>query len=483
MAINYQAVFHHIPIPLLVMNENKVVLSVNQTFAKQWGEHEIVGSSWLESKKWNSSELLNYVESFWGKPSSAIPTQGVDVTFASSSRRWHLNFEQWQEDAQTLWLVVFQEKTPTISESRLMSSESMWRELIDASPAFIFLKDLHGRHLQVNKAFCNEMKLSKNEMIGKTNYELQGEEVGKISEDIDRKLIETKEPLEMEWHLERPDGKHSYLAFRFPVLDENGKIVAIGGIISDITARKIVEEDLRAAKTELEYSNTELESFAYSVSHDLRAPLRAIDGYVRILHEEYGDILDSEGQRLLGVVRNNAKHMANLIDDLLMFSRLNRQPMKTEKIDFETMVAQTIHDLKAQNSNRTIVTSMAALPIVYGDHNLFRQAWYNLIENAFKYTTPTAAPTIRISFEKNQENLIFGVHDNGVGFDQKYAHKLFLVFQRLHSSKQFEGTGVGLALVHRIVERHGGRVWAEGATNSGASFYFSLPLSCMDLSL
>jgi light-regulated signal transduction histidine kinase (bacteriophytochrome) len=227
----------------------------------------------------------------------------------------------------------------------------------------------------------------------------------------------------------------------------------------------------------IEQLNHELESFSYSVSHDLRAPLRSIDGYTQILLEDYAHNLDQEGKRVLGVVVNNARRMAKLIDDLLDFSRVGRKEVTKSIVNTDGLVRSVIAEMRAlEKPERNIEFNVSPLDPCNADANLLRQVWANLVSNALKYTRKKDVALIAISCEKTPAEIIYKISDNGTGFDMQYAHKLFGVFQRLHRQQDFEGTGVGLAIVHRIVTRHGGRVWAEGDAGNGSTFYFSLPV-------
>ena len=228
----------------------------------------------------------------------------------------------------------------------------------------------------------------------------------------------------------------------------------------------------------LEAANKELEAFSYSVSHDLRAPLRAVDGYARMLEEDYGDKLDAEGARLLRAVRSNGQRMAQLIDDLLSFSRLGRAAVKTQPIEVNAMVEQVLHDLQPDIEGRRIEFVIGRLGSAEADPALFKQALTNLLTNAIKFTRDADPAVIEVGCEEESSgsgpSAIFFVKDNGAGFDMKYYQKLFGVFQRLHSSAEFPGTGVGLAIVQRVINRHGGRVWAEAKPGQGAAFFFTL---------
>jgi light-regulated signal transduction histidine kinase (bacteriophytochrome) len=227
---------------------------------------------------------------------------------------------------------------------------------------------------------------------------------------------------------------------------------------------------------QLETANKELEAFSYSVSHDLRAPLRGINGFVQILMEDYGPKLDDEAKRICRIIVENSQKMGQLIDDLLAFSRLSRTEMQLSVIDMKTMANSMYYELTDQKSRERINLRIADICASKGDPTLLRQVWTNLLSNAIKYSSKKEKAEIYISCKKEENQCVYSIQDNGVGFDMKYIDKLFGVFQRLHSTKDFEGTGVGLAIVQRIIRRHGGDVRAEGEIDKGAAFYFSLPL-------
>ncbi|MDD4029320.1 MAG: ATP-binding protein [Caldisericia bacterium] len=233
--------------------------------------------------------------------------------------------------------------------------------------------------------------------------------------------------------------------------------------------------ELQDEKRKLELSNKELEAFSYSVSHDLRAPLRHINGYVEMLNEKYNLDLPQQAQHYLSVITNATKQMGILIDELLQFSRMGRQELRKTQIDMNDLVDQVIESAKQNIQPRDIAWTKQKLPRVFGDSTLLKQVWINLLDNAVKYTSKNEKTKIEIGFTENETHFVFFIRDNGVGFDMRYAHKLFGVFQRLHSQAEFEGTGIGLASVQRIIHKHNGQVWAEASPDKGATFFFSIP--------
>jgi signal transduction histidine kinase len=246
----------------------------------------------------------------------------------------------------------------------------------------------------------------------------------------------------------------------------------------DVTQRRRVAAELQSRGELLQAANKELEAFSYSVSHDLRAPLRHIDGYAALLSKAAGEALNDKARRYLQTISDSAKQMGQLIDDLLVFSRMGRQDMLRTTVNLDQLVKTVLHDLRLDLQGRTISWTMHPLPNVLGDPAMLRQVFVNLISNAIKFTAtrPEAKIEIGVVTGKSGEAEVF-VRDNGVGFDMQYVNKLFGVFQRLHRNDEFEGTGIGLANVRRIIHRHGGQTWAKGAPDQGATFYFSLPLA------
>ena len=244
---------------------------------------------------------------------------------------------------------------------------------------------------------------------------------------------------------------------------------------AEIAQRKRSEQRIERYAEQLEASNKELEAFSYSVSHDLRAPLRAIQGFSNILVEEHQDKLDEEGKRLLGVITGNTQQMGRLIDDLLGYSRLGRQELKLADVNMEELASAVIKEQEYASPGRSMEFKVDSLPPARCDRQMIQRVLANLLSNAVKFTRYEETALIEVGFSIEECETVYYVKDNGVGFDMRYENKLFSFFQRLHSEGEFEGTGVGLASVKRIVEKHGGRVWGEGEVGNGATFYFSVP--------
>lgn len=270
-----------------------------------------------------------------------------------------------------------------------------------------------------------------------------------------------------------------------PIKDPEGRIVGASKVVRDITERKRaeakimdlnlrLEERVQERTAQLEAANHELEAFSYSVSHDLRAPLRAVDGFSQAVLEDYGEKVPDEGRRYLQIIRDGAQRMGTLIDDLLAFSRLSRAPVEKRQVNMARLVSDALDEIGLGRDDPKVRVSVGPMPEALGDPALLKQVWVNLISNAVKYSRKREQQVIEIGSQTLEGRNVFLVKDNGSGFDMRYANKLFGVFQRLHRTEEFEGAGVGLAIVQRIIHRHGGEVWADAAVDRGATFYFTL---------
>lgn len=375
------------------------------------------------------------------------------------------------------------------AERALRESEHRNRTLINASSSIVWTADRDLAFSDAQGAW--------QAYTGQSDEDCAGTGWRRVFHEEDRSALtatlkaakSSAAPFESElrlWHA--PSAGYRFVAVRAaPVLDARGAILEWIGTVTDIDDRRNaeaeimrlnadLEERVSRRTAELESTNRELESFSYSVSHDLRAPLRAIDGYSRMVEEDYGDRLDDDGKRMLAVVRDEAVRMGRLIDDLLSFSKMSRQAMESvQNVDMTGLAKEVAQSLMREQDAERVRFDIWPLPSVAGDVSLLRQVWTNLLSNALKYSGTKPKSEILVTGELLNGNALFRVQDNGVGFDMKYAAKLFGVFQRLHKAEDFEGTGVGLAIVHRVVTRHGGNVRADSTLGEGATFHFTLP--------
>lgn len=348
--------------------------------------------------------------------------------------------------------------------------EEKFRRLLEAAPDAIIITDSEGKVVMVNEQTENLFGYNRADLINNQVEMLVPEaERGKHEKhrgEYKRHPRVRAMGAGIELFAVKKDGTHFPVEISLsPLHTSEGMLVSAA--IRDITDRKKAEESIREL-------NRELESFTYSVSHDLRAPLRIMDGYAEILISDYARALDDEGNRFLQAIKNNARRMGQLIDDLLGFSRIGRKELLLQLTDMNRLAGLVLEEQQTLLKSRAKV-KLTNLEPVYCDGSLMRQVWINLISNAIKYSSKVEQPVIEISSEKDGSEIIYSIKDNGAGFDMQYAGKLFGVFQRLHKLSEFEGTGIGLALVNRILKKHRGRIWAKAEPGEGACFFFSLP--------
>lgn len=484
----FNKAFDSSPFPMSISSPTRGYIEVNEAFLHLLGyaRTELIGKHDLEIGIWVNPEeqqkairilmqtgWLRDFEFKFQKKSGAIGTGLTSATLV-------------QINEETCILAsIFDLTQRKADEEALRTSEEKFQKAFLSSPVPMMINSPARGILNVNQAFEDLTGYQRKEILGKHAVEV-GLWVDARQRQTSIDLVKQYGTLQdYEFLFRKKDGtiRVGSLAVDLIEIDQEKCYLAS---FQDITARKEIEDTLRNMNAELEArvekrtaqleaTNRELESFSYSISHDLRAPLRAIHGFSRLLLEEYGKYLPPEAQRLQNLVQENALRMSRLIDDLLAFSRLGRSPIQMRPQPLEPLVTEVWQDLAHERGERQIEFVLHPLPSAMADRALLRQVFVNLLGNAIKFTRPRLNAHIEVGYQSIENENAYFVQDNGAGFDMQYADKLFGVFQRLHHENEFEGTGVGLAIVQRIIHRHGGKIWAYAQPNQGATFYFTLP--------
>jgi PAS domain S-box-containing protein len=397
----------------------------------------------------------------------------ADGTQAVVASRWSLRRDEQQRPQAILEL-----NNDITERKRIETDVRQQASLLNLTHDSIFVRDMENIITYWNRGAEEFYGWTAAEVVGKvTTHQLLQTVFPAPFDEIHAKLLRTGR-----WEGElvhiKADGTQAIVASRWSLRrDEQQRPLAILELNNDITELKREQASLdKQRAAELEAANKELESFAYSVSHDLRAPLRHMVGYAELLQRQASSLLDEKSQRFIRTILDSAKRMGNLIDDLLAFSRIGRAEARKTAVDLGPIVAEVVAEIGQYTKDRDIAWKIGALPVCYGDRSMLRLVIVNLVSNAVKFTRMRRPAEIEIAcVDRNKKEVEVFVKDNGAGFDMQYADKLFGVFQRLHLPEQFEGTGIGLATVQRIIHRHGGKVRGEGAVDRGATFYFSLP--------
>ncbi|MDD2218676.1 MAG: ATP-binding protein [Desulfoplanes sp.] len=517
----FRKLLEGIPLPMCHSNQEGVITFLNERFIRMFGysRKDIPTLTAWRQKAYPDLEYREWVVKKWESAVSRAAQTGTDiqpevyhVTCKDGTIRELIISGTMINDSP---LAIFVDVTDRIrAKKRLLRSQ----ELLNQTGKMAKIGGWELDLLTLGSYFTDEMYVIYELPVGRElNFE-NGLKVypPEVVLAFKKALVETTEkniPFDLETPLITTKGNTKWVRVQWRTEHIKGKAVRLVGTLQDITERKQAEEkvlqllaeatesrrtllsvleDQRrtenkihklnaeleqrviARTAELETANKELEAFSYSVSHDLRAPLRAVDGYTRMLTEDYGTILDDEGLRICSVISKGARDMGQLIDDLLSFSRFGRAAIVPAVIDMKSMARAIFFEQTTPEERNRVKFILQPLPEIAGDPSLMRQVWVNLLSNAHKFSLKKEHALIEVSAVQQDDEIIYCVRDNGAGFDMRYANKLFGIFQRLHSTKEFAGTGVGLAIVQRIISRHGGRVWAEAEVDKGASFYFAL---------
>jgi PAS domain S-box-containing protein len=497
----WEATVDSMPQLISLVDKQGNILRSNRTIEK-WNLGKIVnikGKSIHELLHPRCSDQACYFKTFWQQAWEKLKN-GQSAEYEADDRtieRYLLvqvqpilpeMYRKGEETDSYAVVVVYDITDRKKAEEEIKQSLSLLKATIESTADGIIVVDREGKIVSYNQRFKQMWRIPESIIATKNDNKALEFVLNQLKEpDIFlSKVRELYSQPESESYdvLEFKDGRSFE---RYSIPQKIGDNV-VGRVWSyrNITDRKLAEEEIRKLNEELEQrvrertakleaANRELESFSYSVSHDLRAPLRAITGFSSMLLEDYAEKLDGEGKRLLNIVKDNTLKMGALIDDLLTLSRIGRKDIEFTNIDMNKLAAEVYDEIRTTMPERDIQFSIDLLPSAYVDPLMIHQVFFNLLSNAIKFTAPRDTAIIKIGGWSKEDENIYYVKDNGVGFDMQYADKIFGPFQRLHSDKEFSGTGIGLAVIHRIIQRHGGSVWAEGKVNEGATLYFSLP--------
>jgi PAS domain S-box-containing protein len=433
-----------------------------------------------------SADIQQTIEAA-GKSKKGTPISGYE------NRCYHKNGKiipmlwsaNWSAEDSMLYCVGRDASDIKSAEAALQEGKQRYSSLFDHNPDAVYSLDLSGRFTSANEKVAELTGYLMDDILQMSFIKLVAPE-GMQSGKENFKKARLGEKINYDMIMVDKNGERRHINVSNMPIMIGGKFEGIYGVAKDITESEVTKQELKKLNgslevkikertSELEQSIKEMEAFSYSVSHDLRAPLRIINGYSKLLSNEYMEKFDADGKEFITAIIDNTKYMGRLIDDLLNLSRMGREAINTVKVDMTSLTQVVLHEMKMNDENISADIKVHHLHPCVCDQLLIRQVWINLISNAIKYSRKKESPKIEIgSYEKGNQTVYY-VKDNGAGFDMKFAAKLFGVFIRLHDRSEFDGTGVGLALVHRIVTKHGGKVWANGKVDEGAVFYFSLP--------
>jgi PAS domain S-box-containing protein len=461
------------------------ILEVNRSW------EEITGAKACDVVGRTARESFPEVEDYWIEALGKVALTGEPARLNNYARALgkHLDLSVYSPRKGQFASVVIDVTEEKRTLEALRRSEARFRAMFDRAGVGIALVDLEGRLVDCNPALEKMLGYPRDELVARSFVDVTHPDDRPRNVEVHQELAAGgRDHYALEKRYLRKDGATIWGRLNVSLVrDAEGRPDYAVGMVEDVTERKSAEEALRLLNAELERrvldrtaaldsANRELEAFSYSVSHDLRAPLRHVTGFVKLLEQHAGESMDEKSRRYARVIADAARHMGRLIDDLLEFSRTGRAELERTEVALGPLVDEVRRECLREAEGREVRWNVSDLPAVAGDRALIRLALVNLVANALKFTRDREVAEIEISARPGENgDVVLAIRDNGVGFDPKYSGKLFGIFQRLHGSSEFEGTGIGLANVKRIVERHGGKVRAEGSPGQGAAFYLTLP--------
>lgn len=363
------------------------------------------------------------------------------------------------------------------AENELREKKEELQTIIDSSRTWIFYKDKENHFLQVNKAYSEFLGISQENLENMSLFDILPEEQAEDSWDDDKQVMESGKPkFDIISHISYNDNVRYLCTDKIPYRDEHGNIIGIIGFAVDITERKQADEELKSTMIELKRSNQELKQFAYVASHDLQEPLRMVSSFTQLLKDQYEDTLDENALNYIDFAVDGANRMKLLINDLLDYSRVTTKANEFEEIDLERVLDEVLFNLELVIEDNQAVIIRKSLPHVRADFGQLVRVFQNLVGNALKYRSEKS-PQIHISVQKEDINWLFKVKDNGIGIEPKNFKQIFKIFRRLHNRDEYNGTGIGLAITKRIIERHCGNIWVESELGNGSTFYFTIPIN------
>ncbi|MFH1436255.1 MAG: ATP-binding protein [Pseudomonadota bacterium] len=354
-------------------------------------------------------------------------------------------------------------------------SERKLKTFVENLPQKIFYKDRDSKWVSINESFARDLGVKAEEVKGRTDFDFFPKELAEKYRADDQRIVESGRTEEIEEKYIRQGEQRWVQTVKTPVRDEDGNVTGVLGIFWDITDRKMVEQKLQLTLEDLRRSNTDLEQFAYVASHDLQEPLRMVSSYMRLLERRYKEKLDDDAKDFIGFAVDGANRMKRLVDDLLVFSRVGTQGKDLVPVDSTKTAKEAVANLKPAIDEAGAEVELGTLPPVIGDETQLVQLFQNLIANAIKFKSEEP-PRVHVFAEIKGGNCVFSVRDNGIGIEPQFSDRIFVIFQRLHGRTEYSGTGIGLAVSKRIVERHGGKIWVESEPGKGSTFFFTIPV-------